>query len=53
MEIIVDTWLDHNVVWYVGKVGDNEEKKSSSGKLMGEAAGMHYSKQLKSLSAWR
>ena len=30
-------------MWYVGKVGDIEEKKSSSGKLMGEAAGMHYS----------
>ena len=26
MEIIVDTWSDHNVVWYVGKVGDTEEK---------------------------
>ena len=38
-----------SVVWYVGEVGDT---KSSSARLMGEAAGMHYSKQLKSLSVW-
>ena len=39
-------------MWYVGKVGDTKENKSSSRRLMGEAAGMYlYNKQLKNLSA--